>query len=149
MLNALMESNPDLDQLGEAELDRMVRILTFHLSVPTNWELKAQVLWEEGGPLASVYIKGKVNQRMHSVPEPYQPAHFFDLFQQKEAGAAPHEPLLTDQEMQEALTNIGVNVELGTEESDLATELGESGGLGWRRPPSLQNLKWITPDGMI
>ena len=100
-----------IDHLDEAELDRVIRIPTFHLLVPTKWELNAQVQWKEGEPPADVFIGGKVGQPLHDIPEPYHPADFLNLFSQPEDGEGQLEPVLTEQELQEALENIGLNKE--------------------------------------
>ena len=50
MLNSMMETAPDPEQMSADKLDRVIRIPSFHLAVPTKWELKAEVKWRADAP---------------------------------------------------------------------------------------------------
>ena len=76
ILNALTESDPDLEQVDEEALDRMIKIPSFFASIPSKWELKASVKWVENAPPEDVYIGGWIRQRTHTIPEPFQPGDF-------------------------------------------------------------------------
>ena len=105
MLNSMMETDPDPEQMSADELDRVISIPSFRLAVPTKWELKAEVNWRADAPPEDVYISGRIDQKMRVVPEPYQPGDFFDVFHQEEVGRR-HEPELSVQEFHTAIRNI-------------------------------------------
>ena len=136
-----MEEDPDLEEIGSAELDRVIRIPKFFVSAPTRWELKASVRWEEGVPPEEVYIGGQVGQRIHAPPAVYHPGDFFDLFEEGIEREAGHTPELSALEHQEILRNIeraGEGSRDETRQDDgIGGDLGMSDEGDWQQERSL------------